>query len=111
MISFKQFKFLKTREKSILVENYHLSRIFSQALRWISTRRIYFLHFDWLEKLILQRNISLRRKVGMISTFSPQNTVFRFSELFASWTDRNILYISKTLFVTLNLLVPSLCII
>ena len=62
-----------TREKSILVENYHLSRIFAQVIRWISTRRIYFLHFDWLEKLILQRNISLRRKVGMISTFSPRN--------------------------------------
>ena len=63
---------LKTREKSIL-ENYHLSRIFAQVLRWISTRRIYFLHLDWLEKLILQRNISLRRKVGMIYTFSPRN--------------------------------------
>ena len=32
-----------------------------------------FLHFHWLEKLILQRNISLRMKVGMISTFSPRN--------------------------------------
>ena len=45
----------------------------SSSLRRISTRRIYFLHFDWLEKLILQRNISLRRKVEMISIFSPQN--------------------------------------
>ena len=62
-----------TREKSILVEIYHLARIFAQVLRWISKRRIYFLNFDWLEKLILQRNISLRRKVGMISTFSSRN--------------------------------------
>ena len=36
-------------------------------------RRIYFLHFDWLEKFDSQRNISLRRKVRMISTFSWRN--------------------------------------
>ena len=39
--------------------------------------------FDWLEKLILERYISLRRKVGMISTFRRE--IFRFRELFSSW--------------------------